>query len=461
MNAWEASTSQHPADINWELCVVCQENTAESLTSPLHSKRKDVGKGYQSLAENLVKFKELGKLSTNVQLDRMDEGQGIEAALVTNKAKWHKTCVLRYNNQMLQRAIKSVEHEISVEDAAPRTSSRLRSSPNPDKMSCFFCDKEAGSEGLHEVTTVQVEKRVRDCAELTSDTLLLAKLGSSDMVALDAKYHTKCLLALYNRARKVRRTQQETTRNEDEIAALVFAELVMHIEESRLEESTAPVFKLADMAQLYTMRLQQLGVTSEKRMHSTRLKQRLLERFPDMRAQSKGRDVLLVFNEDIGYALDKACEQDSVSDVVHLARAAQIVRRHMFDHYPFTGSFEGNCQEKSVPHLLLALVSMVLEGPSIKDQIHQCSTQAALSIAQILKHNSVKHMRKQTDTSSFVRHSLAQETPLPTYIGLLLHAQTRKRDLVERLFSLGLSISYDRVLRISADLGNSVPTLLR
>ena len=24
-------------------------------------------------------------------------------------------------------------------------------------MSCFFCDKEAGSEGLHEVMTVQVE----------------------------------------------------------------------------------------------------------------------------------------------------------------------------------------------------------------------------------------------------------------------------------------------------------------
>ena len=96
---------------------------------------------------------------------------------------------------------------------------------------------------------------------------------------------------------------------------------------------------------------------------------------------------------------------------------------------------------------------MVMEGPSIKDQIRPSSTQAALSIAQIL---SVKHMRKQADTSSFVRHRSAQETPLPTYIGLLLHAQTRKRDLVDWLFSLGLSISYDRVLRISAELGNSL-----
>ena len=42
-----------------------------------------------------------------------------------------------------------------------------------------------------------------------------------------------------------------------------------------------------------------------------------------MRAQKKGRDILLVFEEDIGTALAKACELDSDSDAVHLARAAQ------------------------------------------------------------------------------------------------------------------------------------------
>jgi len=48
----------------------------------------------------------------------------------------------------------------------------------------------------------------------------------------------------------------------------------------------------------------------------------------------------------------------------------------------------------------LFLVSMVLEGPSIKDQICECSTPAALSIAQILKYNSVKHICKQADATS-------------------------------------------------------------
>ena len=79
VDTWEASTSQQPAETNWELCVICQEETAESLISPLLSKRKDIGKGYQSLADNLAKFDELGR---TLQLDRIDEGQGIEAAIL-------------------------------------------------------------------------------------------------------------------------------------------------------------------------------------------------------------------------------------------------------------------------------------------------------------------------------------------------------------------------------------------
>ena len=50
-------------------------------------------------------------------------------------------------------------------------------------------------------------------------------------------------------------------------------------------------------------RMQQFGVMSDKRKHTTQLKQRLLAHFPDVRAQSKGRDVMLVFDKDIGAAL--------------------------------------------------------------------------------------------------------------------------------------------------------------
>ena len=100
-----------------------------------------------------------------------------------------------------------------------------------------------------------------------------------------------------------------------------------------------------------------------------------------------------------------------------------------------------------MPSILLALVNMILEGPSIHDN-NEASTSAALSIAQLLKFNSINHKRKQATPT--IRHSIDQETPVPIYIGLILHAHSCKMDLVDRLYSLGMSISYDRVLCLTA-----------
>ena len=125
------------------------------------------------------------------------------------------------------------------------------------------------------------------------------------------------------------------------------------------------MFKLANLVELYQSRMQRLGVKLDTTVDSTRLKQRHLAQFPDMRAHTNGRDVLLIFEEGVGDALTKACELYSDNDVVHLARAAQTVRRHIFEEgEPFNGFTEG-CQEDDVPSLLLALVIMVLECPNI------------------------------------------------------------------------------------------------
>ena len=169
-----------------------------------------------------------------------------------------------------------------------------------------------------------------------------------------------------------------------------------------------------------------------------------MAQIPNLQAHSQGRDVLLAFSDDIGAALTKACEWDSDSDAVHLAHAAKVVRRHMFDELgPFIGFQEG-CQRDSVPNLLLALVNMVLEGPSIRAQSEYPVMSAALTIAQLLKFNSVKHRRLEGPTTSAnVRHSTAQETPVSMYIGLMVHAQTRNRELVDWLSHVGVSITYD------------------
>ena len=117
---------------------------------------------------------------------------------------------------------------------------------------CFFCGQPPGTSGLHEAATFQVDKRVKACAELLQDTILLAKLSAGDMVALEAKYHAKYVVGLYNRARKAKAKGLKTTSEEEVMSRIAFAELVMYIVETRYsDDDKAPVFKLSDLAQLY------------------------------------------------------------------------------------------------------------------------------------------------------------------------------------------------------------------
>ena len=72
---------------------------------------------------------------------------------------------------------------------------------------------------------------------------------------------------------------------------IAFAELVAFLEDMNSDEDSAPIFKLIDIAQLCKVRLEQLGLTVKKRIHTTRLKTRLLSVLPDLRAHSQGRAV--------------------------------------------------------------------------------------------------------------------------------------------------------------------------
>ena len=52
--------------------------------------------------------------------------------------------------------------------------------------------------------------------------------------------------------------------------------------------------------------------------------------------------------------------------------------------------------------------------------------------------------------------NIERRTPAPIYIALKVHVETRKKDLVDKMHSMGLSISYDRLLGISAEVANTV-----
>ena len=216
-----------------------------------------------------------------------------------------------------------------------------------DKDTCFFCGESDGKKELHEAATFKLNKNVKKAATLIGDMQLLGRLSSGDMIAQDAKYHTNCLLRLYNRVRACKTDAKNEECKDATASGIVFAELVMFLEEARYEENVAPVFKLADLVKLYESRLKQFNIGTDEKVHSTRLKERLLKHIPDLRAHNKGRDVFLVFEEDIGAALARVVEQDDGDDdnAVQLANAAKIVRRDLFEKLDsFNGSFKKGCK---------------------------------------------------------------------------------------------------------------------
>jgi len=73
-------------------------------------------------------------------------------------------------------------------------------------------------------------------------------LSGGDLIALEAKYHPKCLISLYNRAVALE-TKDNYDQSDDFNHGIALAELVVYIDETR-SSGVAPVLKLSDLVKL-------------------------------------------------------------------------------------------------------------------------------------------------------------------------------------------------------------------
>lgn len=460
------SSTTCAASTNWDLCALCQEKKKESLQCPANAKQKGQGSTYVTLAENLIKFNKLGSLPPGL-LKRLDEGHGVEETFKTRQACFHVTCRLKYNSTKLKRKAETSTidgtnnlHLSAGVDEPQKKFTRRESFDGScsnvgieQELTCFLCDEAADAKDLRNASTFQLDERLRECALTLQDSKLLAKLSAGDVISQEVKYHPHCLCSLYMKAKPHLKSDEPTT---DQMRhGLVFAELAEFIQEVNDSSSSLVVLKLADLTKMYSTRLKDYGLVSG-RAHSGRLKNRLLAHFPALQAHTSGRDVLLTFTDGLNSALKEAYTDNWDDEGVHLAKAARIVRRDLFQFKSqFSGSFDECCQENSIPETLLALIQMILQGPSIENATNRGNCQTSLSIAQLVGFNAVKtvsHRSRQNTLST--KHSKSRETPVTAYIGMKIHAVTRKKELVDTMYTLGLSVSYSRVLEISTELAS-------
>ena len=262
-----------------------------------------------------------------------------------------------------------------------------------------------------------------------------------------------------NKYRSFLRQKEWQESEKSKIQAIALSEVIVYIEEV-LANSTdiAPSIKLSEVVKFYDNRLSELNVQLPNRTNSTHLKTSILEQCATLSATQVGRDVYLAYSDDIGAALHFAKENSANSQAYYLAKAAQIIRKEILStKQTFNGKFSKNCQMKAVPKTLLSLINTIAGGSKLQGEndINEMTLISAITISQLLMYNCVKERGK----SEKVRHNSERETPLPIYLGLLLHSQTRSRKLIDIFFELGLCISYDRVLTISTVLGNNVCNL--
>jgi len=107
-------------------------------------------------------------------------------------------------------------------------------------------------------------------------------------------YHATCLLDLYRRAIKAT-LGKSYTEDERRYHGIVLSHLVSYMEEAAEADENVVIFKLSDLTKMYAKFLTEFGLKIEGRIHSTRLKNRLLAQFEDLREHREGKEVILAF----------------------------------------------------------------------------------------------------------------------------------------------------------------------
>ena len=375
-----------------------------------------------------------------LNVEEPNQGQGIEHSLKERKALWHKTCRNRFSNANLERAKKRKHDRENKEEnskllVAESTSSPVkarRSSLSGSSFSshCFFCESSDIQANLHSASTLGVDRRVRECASLVNDNRLIGKLALGDMVAIEAKYHAKCLVGLYNQARKLKfsmKSENASSYKPIDIKELAFSELVAFTDES-LKVEEAPVLKLSDLVKFYSSKLGKLGEEHHDKINATRLKTRVLTAFPDLTTHAQGREVLLVLSHEIGDVLLEAKNRDS--EAFCQAKAAMIVRREILQvKNTFNGTFASDSQTSAIPASLKTLVDMIMRGATIKRD--SAESQACLMVAQLLVSNTISRFQDNSgnanDAIHHTHHVRNRECPLPIYATLKIHGATREK----------------------------------
>ena len=122
------------------------------------------------------------------------------------------------------------------------------------------------------MSTFETDANIRTKITELNDSRLLVRIIGENLIAIEAKYHLKCLIELKNRYRSHVRKSNKDKQNIDENVcnSRVFVELANYVKKEVI--SGKLLFKLSELHSLYESRLKDLG--NAKSVNKTRVKER-------------------------------------------------------------------------------------------------------------------------------------------------------------------------------------------
>lgn len=172
-------------------------------------------------------------------------------------------------------------------------------------------------------------------------------------------------------------------------------------------------------------------------VHHTRLKEAIIGRFPGIREETDGKNVLFVFPDSVQDIMKAAIAGTAEGDSWIVAKAAAMLRCKIEEGplWNFSGEFEDKCQE-IIPLALTFFLRTTLEESSLKLE----HSQSTLTIGQLMIYNSVSKR-------AIFSKSKHQTLPLTAFLGLCCHSQFRSKEFINFFNNLGLSDSYKKVIQ--------------
>ena len=269
----------------------------------------------------------------------------------------------------------------------------------------------------------------------------------TDAIANDVKYHLKCWVSIQRSVMKLTSHEILELDNLDRVIADVE---IIDLVKNNSSGNDGDMMNMNNINKTYNNLLSNEQGFNCKRYLKTLLRDNIPELVFSRPPCQRSSEIPYCSSLQVK-AVDAL--NNSPDDYKFIFQSASLICKEVLQRqdWRFSGDYSGF----DIPNSLQTLLRWIIVGPktSIDTKLKKQAVDNQISnISQIVM--KATKTRKQVTQHKNFRDMV--ETPLRVGLALHLHKETRSEKFINCLYDIGLTISYDKVMKIENGLGNAV-----